>query len=182
MLPSRIRHPDENGNRLTTERIEFRYSPKGQLALMSVGCALVASSWFLAARHPDIVYRTVGWFCVGFFALCILIAVKRLLFGGVPFVFDLAGIGFPSGSFGLVPWTEIKGYKVVTVKGNYFLALTFHDPDRILSRVSAAKRKWALTNQRLGWGHWALSFSGLDTGMNEAIAFMREHSLVPAID
>jgi hypothetical protein len=161
------------------DRIEFRYSPRGQLVFMAVGCLLVAGSWYVAHTHPDVVYRTAGWFGVGFFALCILIAAKRLLTGGVPFVFDRSGIAFPSGSFGLVPWSEIKAYSVVTIRGNYFLALTFHNPDRLLSRVSAAKRKWALTNQRLGWGHWALSFSGLTPGMDEAIAFIREHSLVP---
>jgi hypothetical protein len=161
------------------DRIEFRYSPKGQLVLLITGCLLVAISWYAAHRHPDIVYRAVCWFGVGFFTLCTLIFAKRLLTGGVPFVFDLSGIAFPSGSFGLVPWTEIKAYSVVTVRGNYFLALTFHNPDRLLSRVSAAKRKWALTNQRLGWGHWAMSFSGLTPGMDEAIAFIREHSLVP---
>jgi len=162
-----------------TERIEFRYSPKGQLVLMALGCLLVAGAWFLATTHRDVVYRTVGWCCVGFFTLCTLIAAKRLITGGVPFVFDLSGIAFPGGNFGLVPWSEIKAYSVVTVRGNSFLALTFHNPDRVLSRVSAAKRKWALTNQRLGWGHWALSFSGLTPGMDKAIGFIREHSLVP---
>jgi len=162
------------------DRIEFRYSPKRQLVFMALGCLLVAGSWFAAHRHPDIVYRTLAWCGVGVFTLCTLIAAKRLITGGVPFVFDLGGIAFPGGTFGLVPWSEIKAYSVVTIRGNYFLALTFHDPDRVLSRVPAAKRKWALANQRLGWGHWALSFSGLDHGMDEAIAFIREHSLVPA--
>ena len=161
-----------------TDRLEFRYSPQGQFALITVGCLLVAGSWFVAATNADVVHRTLGWFGVGFFALCIFIAAKRLLRGGVPFVFELAGIAFPAGSFGLLPWTEIKEYAVVTVRGNYFLALTFHDPARMLSRVSVAKRRWALTNKRLGWGHWALSFSGLTPGMNEAVAFIREHSLV----
>jgi hypothetical protein len=73
----------------------------------------------------------------------------------------------------------LEPYSIVTVRRNSFLALTFHNPDRLLSRVSAAKRRWALTNQRLGWGHWALSFSGLTPGMDEALAFIREHSLVP---
>ncbi len=161
-----------------SERLEFRYSPRGQLGLIAIGCALVAASWFTAATHPDVVYRTVGWLGVGFFSLCIVIGVTRLLTGGVPFVFDLSGIAFPSGSFGLLPWTEIKSYAVVTVRGNHFLAFTFHDPDRILARVSAAKRKWASANQRLGWGHWALSFAGLTPGMDDAIAFIREHSLL----
>jgi hypothetical protein len=161
-----------------SERLEFRYSRQGQLGLIVVGCVLVAASWFVAVTSADIVYRTVGWLGAGFFALCIVIAAKRLLAGGVPFVFDLSGIAFPTGSFGLLPWTEIKSYAVVTVRGNPFLAFTFHDPARILSRVSAAKRKWALANQRLGWGHWALSFSGLTPGMDAAIAFIREHSLL----
>ncbi len=161
-----------------SERLEFRYSPQGQLGLVVIGCVLVAASRFVAVTSADVVYRTVGWLGVGFFALCILIAAKRLLVGGVPFVFDLGGIAFPTGGFGLLPWTEIKSYAVVRVRGNYFLAFTFHDPARVLSRVSAAKRRWALANQGLGWGHWALSFSGLTPGMDEAIAFIREHSLL----
>ena len=162
------------------ERLEFRYSPQKQLALMIVGCVLVTASWFVATRNPDIVYRVAAWFGFAFFALCTVIAFKRMLVSGVPFVFDLSGIGFPTGNFGLLPWTEIKSYSVVTVRGNYFLALTFIDPGRVLSRVSPAKRKWALANERLGWGHWSLSFAGLTPGIDEAVGFIREHSLVQA--
>ena len=160
------------------ERLEFRHSPQKQLALAIVCVSLVAASWLVAARAADVVYRGVGWLGVGFFALCAVIAIKRMVAGGVPFVFDLAGIGFPKSTFGLLPWSEIKSYSVVTIRGNYFLALTFNDPARVLSRVSAAKRKWALANERFGWGHWALSFSGLTPGLDEAVAFIREHSLV----
>lgn len=160
------------------ERLEFRYSPKGQLALLSIGCVLVGASWFVAATNGDIVYRVAGWLGVGFFTLGVVIALRRLLAGGVPFVFDLAGIAFPSGTFGLLPWAEIKEYSVVTIKGNYFLAFTFHEPARVLSRVSTAKRRWALVNHRFGWGHWALSFSGLTPGLNEAVEFIRQHSLL----
>jgi hypothetical protein len=161
-----------------SDRIEFRYSPQGQVRLIIVGCVLVGVSLFVALTNSDVVYRTVGWIGAGIMVLCTLIAAKRLLAGGVPFVFDLAGISFPTGDFGLLPWTEIKEYAVVTIRGNYFLALTFHDPARVLDRVSAVKRRYALTNQRLGWGHWALSFSGLTPGMDEAIAFIREHTSV----
>jgi hypothetical protein len=160
------------------ERLEFRYSPKGQLALLSVGCALVGASWIVAATNADIVYRTAGWLGVGFFTLCVFIAAKRLLAGGVPFVFERAGIAFPGGSFGLLPWTEIEEYAIVKIRGNDFLAFTFRDPDRVLSRVSAAKRRWALANRRLGWGHWSLSFSGVIPGMDEALAFIRAHTML----
>jgi len=161
-----------------SERLEFRYSRQAQLALMTVSCVLVAGSWYMAATTGDIVYRIAGWAGAGFFLLCGLIAVKRLLTGGVPFVFDRGGIAFPGGTVGVIPWSEVKTYAVITVRGNDFLAFTFHDPDRVLSRVSAAKRRWAFANNRLGWGHWAFTFTGLNPGINEAVAFIREHSLV----
>lgn len=160
------------------ERLEFRYSPQGQLALAVVSCVLVAGATLVVVTSADIVYRGFGWFSIVFFTLCTMIAVKRRLGGGTPFVFELGGIAFPSGKFGVVPWTEIKDYSVVNVRGNYFLALTFYHPDRILSRMSFPKRRWAMVNHRLGWGHWALSFSGLDHGLDEAVKFIQEHSLV----
>jgi hypothetical protein len=65
------------------------------------------------------------------------------------------------------------------VRGNEFLALTFHDPERALARVPAAKRRWASINHRFGWGHWALTFSGVTPGIREAIAFIESHSTIP---
>ena len=165
-----------SGNML--DRVEFKRTPQQQLGLMAVGCVVVAASWYLATTTPDPVYRVVGWLGVGFFALCTVIAGKRLISGGTPFIFDRAGISFPGGNFGLLPWSEVRSYSVVTIRGNVFLALTFNDPARILQRMSTAKRKWALANERLGWGHWALSFIGLTPGIDEAVAFIREHSLV----
>ena len=166
------------GPATSSDRLEFRYSPQKQLGLIIIECVVVAFCWYVAATTADPVYRVAAWIGVGFFILCGIIAVKRMVVGGVPFVFDRAGIAFPGGTFGIVPWTEIKSYAVVTVRGNEFLALTFNDPDRLLSRVSTAKRKWAMTNERLGWGHWSVTFTGLTPGINEAMAFIRDHSLV----
>ena len=147
---------------------------------MIVACVIVAASWYLAVTTPDPVYRVVGWLGVGLFAICTVVLGNRALSGGdTPFVFDQAGISFPAGTFGLLPWNAIKSYAVVMIRGNVFLALTFNDPARILLRVSAAKRIGALLNERMGWGHWALSFIGLTPGIDEAVAFIREHSLVP---
>jgi hypothetical protein len=158
-----------------TDRLEFRHSPKKQLVLAVVGSALIAASFFMATHEEDPVYRAAGWIGVGLFVLTTAVAIKRMIAGGTPFVFDRAGISFPTGTFGLLPWSEIKSYSIVTLRGNRFLALTFHDPDRILSRVSAAKRKWALANKGLGFGHWSLSFIGLTPGIDEAVAFINQY-------
>src|SRR5215212_2333065 len=109
-----------------TDRLEFRYSTRGQIALFAVGCLLMACSWLVAATSADIVYRVLGWGGVGFFALCAFIAAKRFFLGGTPFVFERAGIAFPSGSFGLLPWTEIKEYAVVTIRSQVFVVMTFY--------------------------------------------------------
>lgn len=157
------------------DRLEFRHSPKKQLGLAAIGVALVAASFFMATHEDDPVYRVVGWLGVGLFVLTTGIAIKRMITGGTPFVFDRSGITFPAGTFGLLPWSEIKSYSIVTVRGNRFLALTFHDPDRVLARVSTAKRKWAIANQGLGFGHWSLTFTGLSPGIDEAVAFISQY-------
>jgi hypothetical protein len=162
------------------DRVEFKRSPEQQLRLMIVACVVVAWTLYVATTTHDPVYRVAGWLGAGFFALCAVILGNRAISGGgTPFVFDEGGISFPGGNFGLLPWNEIKSYSVVTIRGNVFLALTFNDPARILSRVSTAKRVGALANERMGWGHWALSFIGLTPGIDEAVAFIRDHSLVP---
>jgi hypothetical protein len=160
------------------ERIEFRRTPQQQFGLMIVGCVLAVAAWYVATTTHDPVYRIAAWLGCGLMALCAIVAAKRMIAGGTPFVFDQTGISFPGGTFGLLPWTEIKSYAIVTIRGNLFLALTFKDPERFLSRMSPAKRKWALANDRLGWGHWSLSFIGLTPGIDEAVAFIREYSLV----
>src|SRR5438132_1952567 len=142
------------------DRVEFKRTPKQQAGLMIVGCVLVAGSWYLATTTLDPVYRVVGWLGVGLFVLCTAIAAKRMVSGSTPFVFDRAGISFPGGNFGLVPWNETKSYAVVTIRGKVFLALTFNDPERILSAVSPPKRKWQLVKERMGWVHWPLTFIG----------------------
>jgi hypothetical protein len=161
-----------------TDRIEFKHAPKKQLGLAVIGIILIVASYFMATHEDDPVYRVFGWFGVALFVLTTGVAIKRMITGGTPFVFDRAGISFPSGTFGLLPWTEIKSFSVVTVRGNRFLALTFNDPDRILSRVSTAKRKWAIANKGLGFGHWSLSFAGVSPGLDDAVAFISQY--VPA--
>jgi hypothetical protein len=142
---------------------------------MIIGLVLAVGSWFLLKTPDDVVDQIFGWFGLVFFSFCVIIAIKRMIASGTPFVFDRAGISFPTGSFGLLPWTEIKSYSIVKMRGNQFLSLTFNDPDRVLSRVSAAKRKWALVNKGLGFGHWSLSFAGLSPGLDEAVAFISQH-------
>ncbi len=158
-----------------TDRLEFRHSPKKQLGLAAIGIVLIVASWFMATHEEDPVYRVVGWLGVGLFVLTTAVAIKRMITGGTPFVFDRAGISFPTGTFGLLPWNEIKSYSIVSLRGSQFLALTFNDPDRVLARVSAAKRKWALANKGLGFGHWSLAFTGLTPGIDEAVAFIKQY-------
>ena len=153
------------------DRIEFRYSPLRQAALLVIGCLMVAGSWRMAVMRSDTLHRVVGWAGVGLFTLGAYYPARRLIFGDAQFVFDRVGITFRSGNFGLVPWTEIKEYEVVTLGRHKYLALIFHDPMRV---VPAMQRQAALESERVGCGHVALSFIGLSLGVNEAVAFIEE--------
>ncbi|HEX9500365.1 MAG TPA: STM3941 family protein [Thermoanaerobaculia bacterium] len=158
-----------------SDRLEFRHSPKKQLGLAAIGCALTAVCFYMATHDQDVVFRVLGWLGVGLFVLTTGMAITRMITSGTPFVFDRSGIAFHTGNLGLIPWTDIETFAVITLRGNRLLALTFRDPDRTLARVSAAKRKWAQANKGMGWGHWSFSFTGLTPGIDEAVAFISQY-------
>jgi hypothetical protein len=155
------------------ERLDFQRSRAKHAGLVLLALGFVVVGWFLATSATGLGDRVMGWLCVVFFGACLLVGAKRFVEGGVAFAFERAGIISPDSDLGVLPWAEIQSCAVVTIKGNRFLAMTFRDPERLLGRVSPAKRKLATFNEKMGWGHWALAFSGITPGLDEALAFIR---------
>lgn len=158
------------------ERLTFERSRAKNIGLALLAGALVAASWFMTQNGDDGFDRLIGWLGVVFFGLGMVIGMKRAVEGGVAFVLDRAGLIAEQGQVGVIPWSEVESCSIVTVRGARFLSFTFREPERILSRVSPSKRKLATFNEKMGWGHWALSFSGVRPGIDEAVRFIRENA------
>jgi hypothetical protein len=156
------------------ERIEFIRSRKKNLALLLLSVALVSAAAYMVRTGEDQFDRTVGWFGVAFFGYGIVLALKNIVRGGVVFIFDRNGVTDQSRGI-VIPWSEIEECVVISVRGTKFLGLSLKHPDQFLNRVSSSQQKLSKFNQRMGWGHWALSFAGVSPGVQEALSFIQTH-------
>ncbi len=160
------------------DRIEFRRSRAKNAVLLLIGVLLVAASLFMAVSGEDQLDRVIGWFGTAFFGLAIVVALRNIVRGGVVFTFDSGGIADHANGI-VIPWSEIEECVVISIRGTRFLGITFRNPEQFSSRVSAVQHKLARLNERMGWGHWGLSFSGISPGIDEALHFIRRNA--PAV-
>ena len=165
------------------ERLEFIRSRTKNFGLLLLGIALVAGCLFMATSSADTTDRVIGWGSAAFFSLAVVVALRNIIMGGTVFAFDSGGITDHPNSI-VIPWAEIADCVVVSVRGTKFLGLTLLNPEQFLSRTTFAQQKLARFNERMGWSHWALSFSGVSPNIEEALEFIRRHApgvRVPAV-
>lgn len=155
------------------ERLEFKRSRARLLGLVIIAVAFVAGGWVMATTADENADRAMGWVGVVFFGLCALIGIRRIVQGGVAFVFDREGI---RSTDGLIAWSEIARCEISAIRRTRYLTVAFRDPDSVLARLPARKRSLAMLSERLGKEHWAFSFAGLRPGLNEALKFIRDNA------
>jgi len=137
--------------------------------------AMVALSWFVTRIAKDAAQTVFGWAGIVFFGAALLAIILSALRGGTAVVFDGSGITDERMNIGIIPWQEIEACRVATVQSSKFLCLSLREPEPYLSRLSRWRRLQSNSNQRLGFGHLAISFSGLQPGLNEAIEYLNQH-------
>jgi hypothetical protein len=133
-------------------------SSKLKLTLMTLGAALFVAGglWLFAvadaqSRYPPIYVKAVSVLAVGFFGLCMLYGVLKLFDRAPGLVLDREGIIDNSSGLaaGRVAWREIREVRVVSVKGQRFLALLVTDPQKYLGKGNALIRWFVEMNYRM---------------------------------
>jgi hypothetical protein len=160
------------------ERLVFERSRTKNAGLLLLSLMFVAGGVYMALSADTSSERNIGWACAAFFGLGVIAAAGNLLRGGTVFVFDLSGIKDESSGL-LIPWSEVSGCQIISMRGTVLLGVSFKNPDQFLAQVSPAKQKLARFNERMGWGHWGFSFAGVSPGIKEAERFIREN--VPSL-
>ena len=158
-----------------SDRIEFVRSTAAHIGLILAALAMVAGSWLVVHNADNWLETMSGWAGVVFFGTCLLAIVYSALLGGLAIVFDGAGIHDKRLGIGIIPWGDIEQCRVARVQNTAFLSLSLRYPEPYLSRLSPLKRIMSRSNQRLGFGHVSISFSGLKPGIDTAVDYIREH-------
>jgi hypothetical protein len=145
----------------------------GSAAFVALGALLIATSGgesFLDAWTM----RLAGAASVAFFGLILVTVVPKMLDSRPGLVIGEEGILDNSSalSAGMIPWTEITGIKITSVKAQDFLTILLANPDRFVERGGPIRRFARLANQRFYGSPVHISAKTLAIGFDELVALV----------
>lgn len=127
---------------------------------------LIASLGFVAGGifiliHGDAGDTWVGWMSIVFFGAGIPIFVWQLVDSRPRLVIDDQGILDRTLGVGVLPWSEITGAYLKSIRGNSFICLEVRNPERWIGKLSPVKRAMLSANEKLGFTALNLNLSAI---------------------
>jgi hypothetical protein len=154
---------------------------KLKIALACVGSAVFVAAgllmWTFADRaplHRALYLKAAAGACVGFFGLCGVFALLKLFDTAPGLIVDAEGIVDRSslGSVGRIPWSDIRGFKVTTVRKQRFLTVEVHNPEKYVQRASLVLRPLVAVNARYFGSPVQISSHNLKINFDELVSVL----------
>ncbi|MEP3226543.1 MAG: STM3941 family protein [Parasphingorhabdus sp.] len=151
---------------------------RSQTILLSMAAIafVILGAWMVGAfgaipgstRYSPVLIYAIGWICIIFFSLCAVAWTKKLFDDSEQLRIGATGIRWKKWSGQLIPWTEISNVTEWSYQRQRFIILDLRNPDMFPSEGLLA---WlAKANQRLTGGDIALSLTGTNRNLDEAMA------------
>lgn len=118
-------------------------------------------------RIPPELIPYVGWLCVIFFGLCLLVTAKRFFDDAAQVEIGRAGIRVAQWSEAIIPWSEIRRVSVWSYQRQRHIILHLHKPGAFPGKGIAAKLSRA--NRMLTGGDIAINLVGTDGRFDDAM-------------
>jgi hypothetical protein len=103
----------------------------------------------------------LGWLSIVFFGAGIPLFLWQLLDARPRLIIDEKGVFDRTLGVGVIPWPEITGAYLRSIKSADFICLELRNPAPWLERLSPIKRAMASANEALGFSALNLNLSGL---------------------
>jgi hypothetical protein len=123
----------------------------------------------------------VDWVCVIFFGSGIPLFAWQIANTRPRFVIDENGISFSANRGGkgfVVPWSEITGAYIKSIKRNDFICLEVRNPDQFLGNLSPVRQAIVAANEKLGFTPLSLNLGGLKADSGEILELVLKMSSV----
>ena len=118
----------------------------------------------------------VGWLVTLLFGLCVLGFIRRITDASPRLIIDEQGVIDCMLGAGRIPWADIKGAYVASVKGCDFLCFELNDPKKYRQRLSRLKRMLASVSRLMGFTDFTLNLSGVDASAAEILKLVKKYS------
>lgn len=125
--------------------------------LISIVILAISARLLTLPQEISIKGTIAAWLCVPIFGSSALFALSRLFSNKPAITIDNAGITDNASalSVGFIPWSDITGVRIGTVKRQKFLGLLLRNPEKYLAKASLLKR--LLMKSNLSWGGYAVT-------------------------
>jgi hypothetical protein len=156
---------------------------KTKLLFLVIGavCFVAAGVWLLMnadqfpGKNPTFT-KSVGVAGILFFGACAAYGLIKF-FDSVPgLIVDSKGIFDNSSgiSAGLIPWSDITGFKIGSIQGQRFLSIEVRNPDKYIQRASGLKRLLVSLNARYFGGPIHISSNSLKIPFDNLLRIVGE--------
>lgn len=168
---------------MSTENTVVIHLSKKKLVLLAVGAtvfvALGIVLLFVAkqlAGFEALLVQAVGWVCIIFFGLALVVALRKLADNRPGLVISDVGIEDNSSGVaaGLIPWIEIQGLDVSMVQSQQFLTIRVINPEKYLERGNFIKRLASRANLKYYGSPIQISASALQLDFEELVALVKQ--------
>jgi hypothetical protein len=150
--------------------------------LLVSGCGLVVLGVLMLQPQPEwsrshirlidsVLIPAAGLLTVGFFGLCTVVGVKKLLERKPGLVLDSTGILDNSSGVaaGLIHWSEITGFDIFQVHGERSLVVKVSSPDKYVHRGGAIRRALNKASLRLCGSPIAITSNSLQIDFDDLL-------------
>ncbi|MCA9395412.1 MAG: hypothetical protein H6756_08440 [Candidatus Omnitrophica bacterium] len=157
------------------DHIEFTASPIKFLGLILIGAGMAAAGFWLMTSEEDLFARSMGGLCMLFGVLCFFGLAKQMTMGGSTVVFSREGLEDKRWGVGLIPWNEIESVRVLTIQSTRMLELRLRNPQMYLEQLPWHLKLSSGLNKTFGFSNFNLVFTGMNPGLDTALAYVENH-------
>lgn len=115
-----------------------------------------------------------GWFGLLCFGSSGLVFMRELRDSRPRIIINELGIEDRKLGVGLIPWSEITGAYIKSVKGNDFICLLLRNPEMWTHKLRPTAQKLRKANRALGFSELNLVLAGTDANSGKVLALILE--------
>ena len=149
-------------------------SSRLQYSLYLVGAiGFVAGSVFILLNDGP---AWVAWMGIVFFGAGMPLFVWQIIDRRPRLLMDDEGVLDRTLGLGKIPWKDIDGAFLKSIRGNDFVCLELKDADKYLNQLSSVKRLAAGANEKLGFTPISLNLSGVSASSEQVLELVLKMS------
>lgn len=144
--------------------------------LLVLSSAFVALGAVIVLRKPGLEAYLIGGASIVFFGAGVVLFAFQLIDRRPRLILDDEGLYDRTLGVGTIPWRDIAGAHLLSMRGHAFVCLQLRNPEHWLSKLSPRQRRLVALNQRLGFAALNVNLSGVAADPLAVLERILKHS------